>query len=176
MEELKLATPFGEVTLRGEPGGDQPPSVTYPETIDLAGAYWPDDVGVWLEGRPRALLSGAGGRSGMGPGRGAVWRDRLMVVAGEAVACFGLKPFVLAWAIKTTAWTCFDLHVDEARDALIVRGEGEILRLSPDGEVLWSASGADIFTGDFALKLDWIEVEDFNGRRYRFDYDTGREL
>jgi hypothetical protein len=59
---------------------------------------------------------------------------------------------------------------------MVSHGELEISRVSDDGVLLWSSSGADIFTEGFSLKPECIEVADFNGRKYRFSYASGAEV
>jgi hypothetical protein len=55
----------------------------------------------------------------------------------------------------------------------ISHGELEIARVSYGGEVVWSASGNDIFTNGFSLHDDHIEVADFNDEKYRIEIETG---
>jgi len=50
------------------------------------------------------------------------------------------------------------------------------VRLTPQGDVIWSASGADVFSEGFSLLSDCIEVVDFNRTTYRLDYTTGEAI
>jgi len=98
------------------------------------------------------------------------------MAVGAYLVCFGLSAFSLLWAIQVDTATCFGVHFSAAHGALISHGELEIARVSDTGAIVWSQSGRDIFTGDFKLAPDCIEVSDFDGAVYRFDYDDGRLL
>jgi hypothetical protein len=80
------------------------------------------------------------------------------------------------WAVAVDTAACFGVYYSAKRDALLSHGECEITRISRAGEVLWSSSGADIFTEGFDLKEAWVEAVDFDQKQYRFDYETGKEI
>lgn len=132
--------------------------------------------GLLVDGEAAMLLAGGGGASGVHDHSALLRDDALFVAVGDGVACVALRPFGLRWFIATDGATCFGLHFDTSRRALISHGELQIARLSLDGRILWSAGGADIFTEGFALAPDAVEAIDFDGRRYRFDYDSGAVL
>jgi hypothetical protein len=69
--------------------------------------------------------------------------------------------------------TCFGIHWENGRGALISHGELEISRLSSEGNLLWQASGADVFSEGFRLLPAHIEAVDFKRTVYRLDYATG---
>ena len=70
----------------------------------------------------------------------------------------------------------FGIYFDESHSAFISHGELKIVRLSAAGQIVWSESGADIFSEGFALHPQFIEVIDFNGKIYRFRYEDGLSI
>lgn len=84
-----------------------------------------------------------------------------------------LRPFEIKWCAQVDAATCFGIYFDTQHNALISHGELEIARLLPDGAILWSRSGADIFSEGFSMLPGYVEAIDFNGQTYRFGYETG---
>ena len=66
------------------------------------------------------------------------------------------------------------LNFEEQNRAFISHGELSIVRFSAEGGILWRATGADIFTGNFSLKPDFIEAVDWSDRVYRFSYLDGK--
>lgn len=103
--------------------------------------------------------------------------DRLYLAVGNSIACLSLEsPFRLIWSTRVDAATCFGIYWDKHRAALISHGELEIARLSPHGELIWQASGADIFSEGFRLLPDYIEAVDFNRTIYQFDYASGEMI
>lgn len=61
-----------------------------------------------------------------------------------------------------------------ARYALLSHGELEVARVSLNGEIVWSASGKDIFSEAFQVIGDRVEAIDFNNEVYHIDIATGR--
>jgi hypothetical protein len=131
--------------------------------------------GIVLDGEPLAVFGAGGGPSGVHECSLAYVSNSLYLAVGDSVVCVELKPFLFKWVLKTDEATCFGVHFEERRAALISHGELEIARFSADGNILWRASGADIFTGAFSLKLEFIEAADWNGRVYRFKYRDGSD-
>ena len=129
--------------------------------------------GVLLNGEPLAVLGDSGGCSGVHAHSAIVLGDLLFFAVGRHVVCLRPTPFEYRWTLKTDFTTCFGVHYNEAHHALVSHGELEITRFKEDGTLLWSTSGADIFTEGFAAGPSFIEVRDFEGRNYRFDYADG---
>lgn len=101
--------------------------------------------------------------------------DRLLTVFGDSVFCLAIPDLSLNWQIQADQAACFEIlpfHKD-----YIVHGELEISRLSTNGEIIWQQSGADIFVGanstreDFQLTDTYILATDWDGRKYKFDFD-----
>ncbi|MES2771569.1 MAG: hypothetical protein V4623_06245 [Pseudomonadota bacterium] len=141
----------------------------------LDGAYRPISVhGVLLNGKPLAVFGDGGGRSGVHPRSAVLSRAQLFLAVGRHVVCLRPEPFEFRWALQTDDATCFGVYYDETHDALISHGELEIARFTHDGSNVCSSSGADIFSEGFTLGSQYIEVRDFEGRPYRFNYADGK--
>lgn len=132
--------------------------------------------GVLLNGEPLAILGDSGGCSGVHEHSAVVLDDLLFFAIGRHVVCLRPAPFEYRWALQTDSATCFGVHYDEAHHALVSHGELEIARFNKDGLLLWSASGADIFTEGFSLEPQFIEARDFESRNYRFNYANGHVI
>lgn len=126
----------------------------------------------------RIMVVGAGGGCSTVHRHSALMiDDKLHLAVGDHVVCLSLdRPHRLLWSVRADAATCFGIHWNSHRSALISHGELEISRISTDGDLMWRTSGADIFTGDFRLLPDYIEAVDFNSSAYRLDYRTGKTI
>ena len=131
--------------------------------------------GVILDGDPLAIFGAGGGLSGVHDSSLVYIHNLLYLAVGDLVVCVQLKPFLFKWALKTDPATCFGVHLQERNGALISHGELEVVRFSVEGDILWRASGKDIFTGAFSLKPHFIEAVDWSGRVYHFNYQDGNE-
>lgn len=126
--------------------------------------------------RGSAVLLAAGGYCGFLESHIAVHEAGIYVAVGAHVVCLELPTLKLTWKTQADSCTVFDLHLCRTNDGILVHGEIEISRLSLDGHVVWSTSGADIFTGGFSVDDERVRVEDFAGREYVFDARTGRAV
>ena len=79
----------------------------------------------------------------------------------------------LAWNARADEATVFGIHATTGKDALIIHGELEVSRLTLGGESVWSAGGADIFTGELRIEGDRVRVYDLDGHEYQFDIVSG---
>lgn len=149
----------------------------YPHIHDYAGTFAPSTlVGLIVAAQPTALFAAAGGTADLHAHCAVVVRGLLYIAIGNRVACVRPQPYELRWSSVVDDATCFGVHYDAAHDALISHGELQIARLDDTGRIVWSASGADIFTGAFRLASDAVEATDFDGRIHRFDYADGSPL
>lgn len=149
----------------------------YPYIHDNAGTFAPNTlVGLVVAGTPVAAFATAGGATGVHAHCAVVVRGLLYVAIGKRVACVRPQPYAFVWSAAVDDATCFGVHYDDAHDALISHGELQIARLDDAGHIVWSASGADVFSGAFRLAPDAVEAIDFDGRAYRFDYADGRPI
>ena len=147
----------------------------YPIEMKLDHDSRPTSIhGVWVDGEPMVILSDGGGCSCVHDHSGLVQNDLLFLAVGRHIACISLHPFKFLWALKTDGATCFGVHYDSRHDALISHGELQVARFSSSGVLQWEASGADIFSDGFNLGPAFVEVTDFEQRKYLFNYEDGR--
>ncbi len=173
---MQIDTRFGTVRIVDEPTytfGSQDNLRRYPLELCLDCSV-SSVHGVELNECSVMIVGASGGGSSVYPHSAVVLDDKLYLAVGYRVACLSLDlPHRLVWSTQVDIATCFGIYWDNARRALISHGEIEIARLSLDGNVIWSAGGADIFTEGVRLLPDYIEVVDFNHTVYRVDYVTG---
>ncbi|MGF6607853.1 hypothetical protein OKW45_002753 [Paraburkholderia sp. WSM4175] len=130
--------------------------------------------GIALNGSGIVVVGAGGGCSSVHGHSALVLEDKLYLAVGDHVACLALTlPHRLVWSRQVDMATCFGIHWEHGRGALISHGELEISRLSVDGQLMWQASGVDVFSEGFRLLPDHIEAVDFNRTVYRLDYATG---
>jgi hypothetical protein len=85
-----------------------------------------------------------------------------------------LPTLELKWATKVDTATCFGVYYCPQDNCLVSHGECEIARARLSGEIVWSASGRDIFSEGFRIVGDHVEAVDFYNGVYRIDIVTGR--
>lgn len=177
---MRIDCPAGRIELINEPAyifGSTDNVRRYGFSKHLDDEYGPTSIhGVLINGEPLAVLGDSGGCSGIHAHSAVFLDDLLLLAVGRHVVCIRPAPFEYRWALQTDSATCFGVHYDKTHHALVSHGELEIARFTKDGLLLWSASGADIFTEGFALGPEFIEVRDFDGRNYRFNYADGNEI
>jgi hypothetical protein len=95
------------------------------------------------------------------------------VVVGNQVVCLHLPALSVQWHMRGDAATCYGLYLASDGESLVLHGECEISMLTLEGQRLWGFSGEDIFTGQFEIKENVIEVIDFNGQMYCINMRSG---
>ena len=93
---------------------------------------------------------------------------------GDMLCCVSLPTLDLSWATKVDTATCFGVYYCPQHECLLSHGELEIARVRLTGEIVWAASGKDMFSEGFRLGRDYVEAIDFNHEVYRIDIVTGR--
>ena len=175
---MKMPDPASRVQIVNEPGysfGSADNSRRYVTEVDLTDGYRPSSVhGVIVDDRPTLVIGDAGGASGVHDHSLLILDSRAFVAVGAHVVCFTIGNLRHDWALKTDGATCFGVYYDRDHDALISHGELSICRFSREGEIIWSAGGADIFSEGFSMLPEHIEAIDFDHRVYHFDYRTGQ--
>ena len=147
----------------------------YSFELDLSGGYRHSFVhGVLIDSQPVAVFGACGGATQPHSNSLLKHGDRYYLAVGSFVVCFSIDPFKHYWALAIDPATCFGVHCCRDSGALISHGELEISRFTESGNILWSASGADIFSEGFALHAGVAEAIDFNGKVYRFGLSDGR--
>ena len=177
---LIFETPAGSVKILDEPAftiGSVDNVRSYPVEVELDPADHSSSThGLFLNEEPLAVFSNSGGATGV-HSHSAVYVDGSLYLAiGNTIVSLRLSPFKVLWKLKADVCTCFGVHYDPARQALISHGELSIARFSSDGAILWSTVGKDIFWGRLTLRPRHIEAIDFGDRLYRFDFSEGMEI
>jgi hypothetical protein len=145
---------------------------SYPFAKNLALEGRPSSIGLLLNREPIAVFGNTGATTAYAHS-GVYVKGSLYVAVGNRVVCVSPCPFQYKWSVQADAATCFGIYFEELHQALISHGELEIARISEGGQLIWSTKGADIFTGELSLHPQFIEVVDFNGKTYRFNYENG---
>ena len=177
---MKLPSSIGSVIeIVNEPNysfGSVDNQRQYPAEFLLGNVSQPTSThGVLLDGSPTAVFGAGGGCSAVHDHSALIKDSRLYLAVGDHLVCLCISPLEIIWATRVDTATCFGIHYDSTHDALISHGELEIARVSDAGKLIWSTSGADIFTESFSLKTECVEATDFNGHRYCLSYVTGTE-
>jgi hypothetical protein len=174
---MQIDTSAGLIEVVDEPTyrfGSADNARHYSFARNLANQSRPASVhGLILDGSSLAVFGRGGGPSGVHEHSLVYVEGLLYLAVGDCVVCVDPKPFSFKWMLQTDSATCFGIHFDERHRALISHGELEISRFSSDGNLMWSVSGADIFTGRFSLHPTYVEAIDWNGNVYRLSYDDG---
>lgn len=177
MRSISVASQLGEVKIVDEPDytfDSADNARRYMQEMDLKSGYTPTSVhGVFLNGTSVVVFSAPGGCSTVHKNSALVLGSKLFLAVGDSVVCFDLTDLKLMWVTVVDQATCFGIYYEPKRGHLISHGELDVARLDENGKILWSSSGADIFSEGFKLEEEYIVVTDFNHRNYRLDYETG---
>ncbi len=177
---MRIETDLGTVELIDEPmysfdSSDNARAYRFARNFAINGKAT-SAHGVLLNSQAIAVFGKNGGCTGVHAHSVVYERGLMYLAVGDSAVCVRLNPFEFKWIAQVDSATCFGIHRHAGHQALISHGELEIARLSKDGDLLWSSSGADIFSEGFSLLPHCIEVVDFNGIVYRFDYENGRSV
>jgi hypothetical protein len=180
MRTLVLTCDLDKIKIVNEPTytfGSVDNARRYKYEIPLVFDQRPSSIhGVLLNDEPIVVFGGGGGCSTVHEHSGLVLDSKLYLAVGDRIVCFVPFGQCLAWSSKVDSATCFGIYYNPSRHALLSHGELEIARIDETGELLWSSSGADIFSEGFRLEDEYISAVDFDGREYRFSYETGSSL
>lgn len=122
------------------------------------------------------ILGSTGGVSGVHEHSAIIRSDSLLIAVGPFIASLRLPSLVLNWKVKTDWATCFGVYHSPENHCYISHGEIDVAAVSYDGVILWTNSGADIFTNGFSVSQNEITAFDWNEDRYRWDIRTGKLL
>jgi len=120
------------------------------------------------------ILLAGGGASRVHDHTAVLLHRACFVGVGDMLCSLSLPNLHLKWATNVDTATCFGVYYCLEHDCLLSHGELEVARVSLSGEIVWSASGKDIFSEGFQIVGDSVEVIDFNHEVYRIDIATGR--
>jgi hypothetical protein len=137
-------------------------------------------VEVYKEGQKieSAILLGIHGTTSVTNDCYVLSDDSLTIRCSHKIYSFSIPSLQLHWMTQADWATCFSIH--RYKDSFITHGELSICRFDFNGNKLWSFGGRDIFISlygpsAFTMCDDFIELTDFNGSRYKIDYD-GNEI
>jgi hypothetical protein len=120
------------------------------------------------------ILLAGGGASRVHNHSAVVVNGSCFVGVGDRLCCLSLPALDLKWAIRVDTATCLGVYYLPQDGCLLSHGELEIVRVNLSGQIVWSASGKDIFPEGFRIVDDHVEAVDFNHEVYRIDIATGR--
>ena len=180
MRSITVSSQLGEVKIVDEPAytfASADNARRYVQEMNLQSEYTPTSVhGVFLNGIPIVVFGAPGGCSTVHKHSVLVLGSKLFLAVGDNVVCFDLIDLKLMWAAVVDQATCFGIHYEPKRGALISHGELDVASLDENGKILWSSSGADVFSEGFRLEEEYIVVTDFNHRDYRLNYEIGASV
>jgi len=119
------------------------------------------------------ILLAGGGASRVHEHSAVIVSGSCFVGVGDMLCALSLPTLNLRWATKVDTATCFGVYYCPQHDCLLSHGELEIARVNLSGQIVWSASGKDIFSEGFRMAGDHVEAIDFNHEVYRIDIATG---
>lgn len=123
--------------------------------------------------RQSCILLAGGGASGVHEHSIAIVDKTCFLAVGDTLCSLALPSLELRWHRQVDHATCFGVYFSASHYCLIPHGELEIARVSLSGEVVWSSSGADIFSEGIKVFPDYVEAVDFNQNVYRFSISKG---
>ncbi len=148
----------------------------YKRQLDLSsGKFKTTNYGIIINGTSELLVS-SDYPSSVHEHSAIIMDQYLYLGIGNQICKINLTTTQREWNTEVDTASCFGVYYKEEQAALISHGEVTISRLTTDGEILWQASGRDIFTEGFELNPEYIEAIDFEKNKYYFDYETGHEI
>lgn len=125
-----------------------------------------------------AILCGVGGATGIYDNSAVIDNDRLLVCVANKIFCLLLPELKLDWIINPHSVTCFQIFI--TKKGFIVHGESQISLIDLTGKIHWSFIGKDIFVTpesgkEIEMTNDYINVMDWNGKKYQIDYN-GKQI
>jgi len=120
------------------------------------------------------ILLGNGGTTGIHNNSLAYKNDLCFIAVSDSVFAMTIPKLEVKWFKKVDLAACFGIYYLPEKNCLISWGEVNIVKLALNGTIIWSCSGADIFTGNFKIFNHYIEVIDFNNQKYMIDLDSGK--
>ncbi len=128
------------------------------------------------DGEPIAscILGATGGASGVHEHSAIIHTDSLLIAVGPFIASLQLPALTLNWKVKTDWATCFGVYHSPDNRCYVSHGEMDVAAVSYDGAIIWSNSGADIFTNGFSVTQNQVTAIDWNEDKYVWDIATGK--
>ncbi|MFO1042265.1 MAG: hypothetical protein U0941_10800 [Planctomycetaceae bacterium] len=121
-----------------------------------------------------SILGATGGASGVHEHSAIIHANCLLIAVGPFVVSLELPTLTLNWKVKTDSATCFGVYHSANNRCYISHGELDVAGVSYDGSIMWSNSGADIFTNGFSVSQNQVTAIDWNEDKYVWDIATGQ--
>lgn len=121
-----------------------------------------------------AVIIASGGWAGIHENAVIAKDNKIVLCCANKVFCLSIPDLLLLWEVQADDVCCFGIY--PYKDTYIVHGELSISRLDNNGSIMWQHWGADIFTtidgnDNFKLEGNYIVVQDWEERVYKFDYE-----
>lgn len=133
-------------------------------------------IKVYKDGRviKTAIILASGGGTGVHEDTALFDQGNLIIRCCNKLFSLTLPDLNTNWVTEPDWATCFSVH--KYQNTYITHGETSIARIDRTGKELWSYGGADIFVcldegNPFEMHDDFIELTDFNGSKYKIDYN-----
>ncbi len=101
-------------------------------------------------------------------------QDNLVLSIGNSICCLAIPTLALRWSAIVDTVCCYAVHSSPDHIGFITHGELEIAKVDFSGKIMWTVSGGDIFSREFAILDDHVEVTDWNSYKYRIELSSGR--
>jgi hypothetical protein len=152
---------------------------TYDRILDLSGSI-STAHGVRVTSGDQLVASvivfAGGGVSGIHTHSAILREDALFLAVGSCVVRLHIPSLDLVWFAETDEATCFGVHEIADSPDFVSHGEISISRMTEAGAMVWSGSGADIFTGPLLVLPTEVRISDFDEQVYSFDLRTGASM
>jgi hypothetical protein len=122
------------------------------------------------------ILGSTGGASGIHENSAIINEASLVIAVGPFMVSLSLPDLKLNWKTLTDDATCFGVYHSKKNRCYISHGELDVARVSYDGVIEWTNSGADIFTNGFTVTDNQVEAIDWNEKLYVWDIQTGKPV
>lgn len=121
-----------------------------------------------------ALICANGGATGIHKNSAVIAGSEILICCANKIFSLSLPDLSLNWTKKVDEATCFRIFKNE--HGIFVHGELEASKIDAQGNIIWSIGFADILvtsdgTDCFAFCKDFIEITDWNYRKYKVDFD-----
>lgn len=119
------------------------------------------------------ILIASGGGSIVHEHSAIIQSDSLLLAVGPYLTSLQLPALTLTWKVKVDWATCFGVYHSPENRCYISHGELDVAAVSYGGGLMWSNSGADIFTNGVSLTQHHVTAIDWNEDKYVWDIATG---
>lgn len=121
-----------------------------------------------------ALICAVGGATGIHENSAVIINGNILICCADKIFSLSLPNLNLNWMKEVDDATCFQIF--NTKNGIFVHGELQASRIDETGNIIWSEGFADILVtpdgkDSFILHDDFIEIEDWNHRKYKLDFD-----